>query len=135
MPPGRDEVTQLGIRLGVSDVDLFGDFYTKAAGAISIGHNRYKIGETIFGVFRHPLARATRPAPLADLLAAVKTMAALGIRYVTIQVMNCDAAFQALTGGGAAVAVNPATFGNVARAAFVRDPDGNFIEMAQRPPN
>lgn len=135
VPPGRDEVTQLGIRLGVSDVDLFGDFYTKAAGATSIGHNRYMIGETIFGVFRHPLARATRPAPLADLMGAVKTMAALGIRYVTIQVMNCDAAFQALTGGGAAVAVNPATFGNVARVSFVRDPDGNFIELAQRPPS
>lgn len=135
VPPGRDEVTQVAVRLGVSDPDLFGEFYTKAAGAVSIGHNRYKIGETIFGCFRHPLARASKPAPLADLMAAVKTMASIGIRYVTIQVTNCDAAFASLTAGGASVAVSPATFGNVARVAFVRDPDGNFIELAQRPPS
>ena len=38
-----------------------------------------------------------------------------------------------MTAAGAAVGVAPETFGNVARASFVRDPDGNFIELAQRP--
>ncbi|HXR25767.1 MAG TPA: VOC family protein [Candidatus Binataceae bacterium] len=133
VPPGRDDVTQLEVRLGVSDVARFDGFYTKAADAASIGGHRYKIGETIFATFRHPLARAVKPAPMANLLELVKAMAALGIRYVTIQVKNCDAAFQAMIAAGATVGVAPETFGNVARVAFVRDPDGNFIELAQRP--
>ena len=133
VPPGRNDVTQLEVRLGVSDVNRFDTFYTKTAEATGIGDHRYKIGETIFATFRHPLAREVKPAPMANLLEVVKAMAALGIRYVTIQVKNCDAAFKAMTAAGAAVGVAPETFGNVARAAFVRDPDGNFIELALRP--
>ncbi len=133
VPPGRDDVKQIEVRLGVSNVDRFGAFYTKAADAVSIGDDRYQIGETIFATFRHPLAHTVKPAPLANLLAVVKTMAATGIRYVTIQVKNCDAAFKAMTEAGAAVGSAPENFGTVARAAFVRDPDGNFIELAQRP--
>ena len=135
VPPGRDDVTQVEVRLGVSDVNRFDDFYTKAAEATGIGGHRYKIGETIFATFRHPLARAVKPAPMTKLLELVGAMAALGIRYVTIQVKNCDAAFAAMTAAGATVGVAPETFGNVARVAFVRDPDGNFIELAQRPPS
>jgi len=135
VPPGRDDVTQLEVRLGVSDVNRFDTFYTKAADATGMGGHRYKIGETIFATFRHPLAREVKPAPMANLLEVVKAMAALGIRYVTIQVKNCDAAFKAMTAAGATVGVAPETFGNVARVAFVRDPDGNFIELAQRPPS
>jgi catechol 2,3-dioxygenase-like lactoylglutathione lyase family enzyme len=133
VPPGRDDVNQIEVRLGVKDVDQFGEFYVKAADAKEIGGNRYRIGETIFAVFHHPLARNQKPATFPNLMDVVKSMAAIGIRYVTIQVKNCDAAFKALTGGGAIVGVEPANFGEVARAAFVRDPDGNFIELAQRP--
>jgi catechol 2,3-dioxygenase-like lactoylglutathione lyase family enzyme len=133
VPPGRDDVNQLEVRLGVSDTDLFESFYTKAADGKSIGGHRNRIGETIFATFHHPLSRQVKPAPLSDLMAVVTTMAAIGIRYVTIQVKNCDAAFKAMTAAGATVGCEPATFGNVARVAFVRDPDGNFIELAQRP--
>jgi catechol 2,3-dioxygenase-like lactoylglutathione lyase family enzyme len=133
VPPGRDDVTQLEVRVGVSDVDRFDTFYANATDATAIGGHRYTIGETIFATFRHPLARPVKPAPMATLLEVVKTMAGLGIRYVTIQVKNCDAAFQAMTAAGASVGVAPETFGTVARAAFVRDPDGNFVELAQRP--
>jgi predicted enzyme related to lactoylglutathione lyase len=133
VPPGRDDVNQIEVRLGVSDTDLFDDFYQKAASGKAIGGHRYKIGETIFATFRHPLARQNKPAPMANPLEVVKSMAAVGIRYVTIQVKNCDAAFTELTKGGANVGVTPANFGEVARIAFVRDPDGNFIELGQRP--
>ena len=132
VPPGRDDVNQLEVRLGVSDVDRFDTFYAKAAEATGIGGHRYKIGETIFATFRHPLARAVKPAALTNLLDVVKGMSALGIRYVTLQVKDCDAAFTAMTAGGANVAAAPETFGTRARVAFVRDPDGNFIELAQR---
>jgi hypothetical protein len=36
--------------------------------------------------------------------------------------------------GGASEALKPVTVGNVLRVSFVRDPDGNFVEIVQRPP-
>src|SRR5438876_8236986 len=43
LPPGRDDVTQMEIRVGVSEVDAFGQFYMSAFGAVVLGHDRYKI--------------------------------------------------------------------------------------------
>src|SRR5215469_560279 len=37
VPPGRDDVTQLEIRIGVRDVDAFRQFYTSAFGAAELG--------------------------------------------------------------------------------------------------
>ena len=80
-------------------------------------------------------ARRVSAPPFANPLEVIKAMAALGIRYVTVQVRNCDEAFKALTSGGALEAVAPTNFGAVARICFVRDPDGNFAEISQRPPS
>jgi catechol 2,3-dioxygenase-like lactoylglutathione lyase family enzyme len=134
LPPGRDDVTQMEIRIGVRDVEEFGRFYINAFGAVDIGQNRYKIGETILGVYHEHEIHPPEMTPFANPLEVVKAMAELGIQYVTLQVRNCDAAFNALKAAGAVVAVEPSTFGTVARIAFVRDPDGNFIELSQRPP-
>jgi predicted enzyme related to lactoylglutathione lyase len=133
IPTGKDDVTQLELRVGVSDPDAFAKFYTQALGATAIGGNRFKIGESIIAVFHAPEIKKTVAIPFANSLDVIKSMAALGIRYITFRVKDCDAAFAALKGAGAAVALEPFNFGTVARAAFVRDPDGNFIELAQRP--
>jgi catechol 2,3-dioxygenase-like lactoylglutathione lyase family enzyme len=135
VPPGQDDVTQIEVRVGVTDVDAFERFYTKACGAQPIGANRYKIGETIFAAFHDPGASRAATKPFANPLEVVKAMAARGIRYVTAQVRNCDDAFKALTSAGASEAVPPTNFGTVARICFVRDPDGNFVEISQRPPS
>jgi len=50
VPPGRGDVNQLEVRLGVSDVSLFEQFYTKAAEGTAIGGNRYRVGETVFAI-------------------------------------------------------------------------------------
>jgi predicted enzyme related to lactoylglutathione lyase len=134
VPTGQDDVTQIEIRVGVIDIEAFGQFYTSAFGAVDIGHNRYKIGETIFGVYHEPEIHPAKMTIFANPLEVVNAMAELGIQYVTLQVRNCDEAFTALKSAGASVAVEPSTFGNVARISFVRDPDGNFIELSQRPP-
>jgi catechol 2,3-dioxygenase-like lactoylglutathione lyase family enzyme len=134
VPPGRDDVSQMEIRVGVTDVEAFGDFYRNAFGAVHIGRSRYKIGETIFGVFHEPEIHHAALKPFANPLEVVQAMAELGIQYVTVQVRNCDAAFSAVKAAGAVTAVEPANFGTVARICFVRDPDGNFIEISQRPP-
>ncbi|HJU11066.1 MAG TPA: VOC family protein [Candidatus Binataceae bacterium] len=134
VPPGRDDVTQMEIRIGVRDVEAFGQFYKRAFGAVDMGRGRYKIGETIFGVYHEPEIHPPQMAPFANPLEVVNAMAELGIQYVTLQVRDCDAAFSSVKAAGANAAVEPSTFGTVARISFVRDPDGNFIELAQRPP-
>jgi lactoylglutathione lyase len=133
IPTGQDDVTQLEIRVGVSNPDAFASFYTQALGATAIGGNRFKIGETIIAVFHEPETHKKVVSPFANALEVIKDMAGLGIRYITLGVKDCDAAFAALKGAGAVEALAPANFGTVARIAFVRDPDGNFIELAQRP--
>jgi predicted enzyme related to lactoylglutathione lyase len=72
-----------------------------------------------------------RSEPLANLQEVVNAIARLGIRYVTIQVKDCDAAFKVMTEAGASVALMPQNFGKRTRAAEVRDPDGNLIELLQ----
>ena len=57
IPTGQDDVTQLELRVGVSDPDAFATFYTQALGATAIGQNRFKIGESIIGVFHAPAIR------------------------------------------------------------------------------
>src|ERR1700746_3305025 len=110
VPPGRDDVTQMEIRVGVRDVEAFGEFYTGAFGAVDIGHNRYKIGETIFGVYHEHEIHPPKMTPFANPLEVVNAMAELGIQYVTLQVRNCDAAFSATTAAGAAVGVEAPPF-------------------------
>ena len=134
VPPGHNGVTQLEVVIGVSNPAMFDAFYDKAAGAQRPGPGRYKIGETIFSVLKDPAARPAPAASFANTLETVNAMAALGIRYVTLQVRNCDAVFSAMREGGASEALKPMTVGNVLRVGFVRDPDGNFIEIVQRPP-
>jgi lactoylglutathione lyase len=133
IPPGQDDVTQLEVRLGVSNTDAFGEFYTKALGAKAMGRDRYRIGETILGVYHESEVRHKAIQPFANAMEVIKAMAGLGIRYITLGVVSCDEAFKQATSAGAASAVSPVNFGTVARVSFVRDPDGNFVEIAQRP--
>ena len=134
VPPGHNGVTQLEVVIGVRDSATFDSFYEKAAGAQRLGTGRYKVGETIFSVTKDPAATSAAAASFANPQEVVKAMGALGIRYVTLQVRNCDAVFNAMKEGGASEALKPATVGNVLRVSFVRDPDGNFVEIVQRPP-
>ena len=134
VPPGHNGVTQLEVVIGVSNPEMFDAFYEKAAGAQRLGAGRYKVGETMFSVTKDPAAKPATTASFANPQEVVKAMAALGIRYVTLQVRNCDAVFNAMREGGASETLKPATVGNVLRVSFVRDPDGNFVEIVQRPP-
>jgi uncharacterized glyoxalase superfamily protein PhnB len=46
-------------------------------------------------------------------------------------VPDCDAAFAALVAAGAPAVMPPTTRSWGQRTAYVRDPDGNLIELAQ----
>ncbi|HVA69471.1 MAG TPA: VOC family protein, partial [Candidatus Binataceae bacterium] len=124
---------QIELRLGVGDPATFENFLAQALGAERIGAGRFKLGQTIvsFKLDAYTVHPADSP-PFTNALEVVSRMAAVGIRYMTIQVRDCDAANRELTSRGARPALAPVNLGTVARICFVRDPDGNMIEISQR---
>ena len=57
---------------------------------------------------------------------------ATGIRYLTVQVWDCDREHERILGLGATGGAPPRTLGETARISFVRTPDGTWIELSQR---
>ncbi len=132
VPRGQRGIEQIEINLAVTDEAAFDRFYRKGLEAENIGERRYRLGETILSFARDPAAHRAehvKTASAADVMAAMR---AVGFRYITIQVKNCDAVHERLLEMGVAEGSPPMTLGEVARISFIRDPDGNFIEISQR---
>lgn len=133
VPLGHDGVRGIGIRLGVSDPAAFERFYATALDCERLAPGSVRLGDTVISFVADPAARRAPEAPVVRTpLEVVTAMAALGIRYFTVQVLDCDAAYRRLTAAGARAAMAPMNFGALARISFVRDPDGNVIEISQR---
>jgi lactoylglutathione lyase len=71
---------------------------------------------------------------LAEAGAAVRTepVRAPGFRYITVQVWDVDEEHKGIVERGGTEGRPPVTLGATARISFVRDPDGNWIEVSQR---
>ena len=54
-----------------------------------------------------------------------------GLRYMTVQIFDCDGLTAALERAGVEIGMAPKTVGQV-RYSFIRDPDGNWIELSER---
>ena len=131
-PSGLRGVNQIEIHIGVTDENAFEKFYCDALQAEKIGAGRFKLGETIIS-FRHdPAAVRARELPSAGAAEVIASMRAVGMRYITIQVRDCDGAHRRLMSMGVWEGAPPVTLGTVARISFIRDPDGNFIEISER---
>lgn len=55
-----------------------------------------------------------------------------GYRYMTVQVSRVTETHRALLDRGATEGMAPVRLGDVAHISFVRDPDGNWLEISQR---
>jgi lactoylglutathione lyase len=133
VPLGYENMRGIGIQLGVTDADLFERFYREALDAELLGPGHFRLGETVLSFKADPAARRAAAMPSARIpIEVVSGMAALGIRYFTIQVRDCNAVHRQLTAASAPEAMAPINFGSLARICFVRDPDGNVIEISQR---
>ena len=120
VPPGENGVTGIGMRLAVRDTAAFGDFYGRILGLEPVREHAYRWGDSLvmFERDRSVVAPASREG--------------VGYRYVTVQVWDVDAGHAALVALGATEGSSPMTLGATARISFVRDPDGNWIEVSQR---
>ncbi|HYW91697.1 MAG TPA: VOC family protein [Gammaproteobacteria bacterium] len=122
LPRGTLGVTGFGMRVLAGDVAAHRAFFAGALGLSSLPGNAdaWRCGNALL-LLEHS-TRAVQDAPLQ----------APGYRYVTFQVHDCDAAHAAVLTHGGREGQPPGTLGEVARISFVRDPDGNWIEVSQR---
>ncbi len=121
VPPGHEDIHGLAAQLVVSDPTLSLSFYRDALGMTAVAENRLHCGRGQLRLVAGDTGNASE-----------QPLAARGIRYLTFQVFDCDEAFASAVSAGATVAREPTTLGSTARIAFVRDPDGTWIELSQR---
>src|SRR6204780_794873 len=89
VPAGQRGVNQIEIHIGVPAEAAFEKFYGAAMGAEPLGAGRFKLGNTIIS-FRHDPAAVRAPKTAGGSADATSPMRAHGMRYITIQVRDCD---------------------------------------------
>jgi len=123
VPPGTHGIERIGIRLGVRDVNAHRRFYAVSLGLPDVpeeGGNSFLCGDSVI-LFEKAEDAISDPS-----------LEGAGFRYITVQIRNVDEEHTAILARGGTEGRAPQTLGKVARISFVRDPDGNWIEMSQR---
>ena len=110
----------IAVRLSVSNEAACHRFFGEAMQFEPVGSNAYQCGDSVV-MFEED--GDTKPTG---------EMRAPGYRYLTVQVWDADAEYRGILERGGAAGRAPATLGTTARFGFVRDPDGNWIEISQR---
>jgi len=126
VPPGTEGVEGIGLRLGVRDEAAQHHFYADVLGLPASGERSYRAGGSILFFARDP------DVPADVVHGNNQKMRGPGFRYMTIQVWDVDATHAEVLARGGMEGHAPLTLGKVARISFVRDPDGNWIELSQR---
>ena len=118
--PGSDGVEAIMVRLSVRDAAAFDAFYGEALQLERVADTTFRCGDSLLQFAEDPSAQrdAQFQAP--------------GFRYITIQVWDVDAEHAGILARGGREGRPPVTLGSTARISFVRDPDGNWIEISQR---
>lgn len=119
VPQGFDQINQIRVKLCVANLSEQQDFWGGILQLPELRPNIYLCGasqlELVEGeVNRDPVQRA------------------LGYRYLTIQVYDVKATHAHVISHGGREGSAPVRLGEVAHISFVRDPDGNWLEISQR---
>jgi lactoylglutathione lyase len=117
-PPTRDG-TAVNVMVEASDVDRTLDVLEATFGGTRADAT-LRLGETKLSVKQRP---DRPPTPGLE---------GLGIRYLTVQVRDVDAAHAHAVANGMTEGLAPIRLGDVAKISMVRLPDGDFIELSQR---
>jgi lactoylglutathione lyase len=120
VPEGHESVSRIAFTVGASNVAAQRAFYGRALELEAVGEHGFRCGDSVLRVVADPAARP------------VGRMTGPGYRYFTVQVFGVDEEHAGILARGGAEGRAPLTLGKVARISFVRDPDGNWIEISQR---
>lgn len=119
VPDGWDDVHQLRLSLVVTDLERHRSFYGRVLGLPEPRPGRFDVGASQLEL------AAGRATPDPD-------QRARGYRYVTLQVFDVRRVHAEILARGGREGMAPLKLGDVAHISFVRDPDGNWIEISQR---
>lgn len=120
VPPGYNSVTGVGICIKTSRVELYKKFYQDDLECAAISDNTFQLGDSIIFLEKDP--NASRAGHWVD----------KGLRYFTIHVRQIDNTYAALMDAGVEPGEAPYSIGKIARISFIKDPDGRWVEVAQR---
>ncbi|HEX7035411.1 MAG TPA: VOC family protein [Pseudomonadales bacterium] len=115
----QTEVPQLRLELTVSNLDAHRDFYGDVLGLPALDDDTFQAGVS---QLRLEEGEATRDPE----------QRAPGYRYITLQVFDVRGCHAEILRKGGREGRPPIRLGDVAHISFVRDPDGNWIEISQR---
>jgi len=119
VPPGTNRIEQLRVELVVNDLPAHRAFYGEALGLPALDANTFCCGASQIHLIEGP---ATHD-PVQQ---------ARGYRYMTIQVFDVKGVHAGILARGGREGRPPVRLGEVAHISFVRDPDGNWLEISQR---
>ena len=117
--PQVADTPPLTIHLVVSDLAMHRQFYGQA-----LGLPEHREGEFMGGETRLLLAEGNVSSDPAQ--------RGIGYRYITLQIFDVLKAHAHVLAHGGHEGAPPRKLGDVAHISFVRDPDGNWIELSQR---
>ena len=118
LSPPHPEELNLCLHMACNDVEHTMTFYRDTLGLPAIGEHSVAVGASRISFTSGPVAPVERHA--------------IGYRYVTMQVFDVVGEHQAIIDQGGTEGMAPVRLGEVAYISFVRDPDGNWIEISQR---
>jgi len=113
----------------VEDLDRALRFYTEVLG-LSLGHRSGDYAQLDTGATRLGIYTRSAMAKTLGMSLEAPTSKAPGFE-IGFKVADVDAAFSELLAGGASPVVPPTDRFWGQRTAYVRDPDGHLIELAQ----
>lgn len=119
VPPGFDAITQLRVEMTVSDLARHQDFYGGILELPELDANTFCCGASQI--------RLSEGEATADPI-----QRAPGYRYLTLQIFDVKGVHAQVVAKGGREGTAPVKLGDVAHISFVRDPDGNWLELSQR---
>lgn len=120
VPHGTDGLTRIGITVRTPDPARLMAFYVQAMEFECIGPRTARCGDSLLF-----FEEGAGGSETTDFIGP-------GYRYLTVQIFDADRAMQGIVARGGRLAREAISFGNVARFGFVKDPDGNWIEISAR---
>ena len=121
VPPGHRGIAGIGIELAVRDLAVARRFWCGAMQFEDAGNDAIRCGDTMLFLAHDP---AMTPVP--------DDWTGPGYRYTTVQIFDCETEHAGILARGGTEGRPPRVLGETVRFSFVRDPDGNWIEVSQR---
>lgn len=120
VPPGHDGIATVALVQETADMAAMTRFYRDGLGLEEVAPGRFRTGEALI-----VLRSGAAPERCDDWRAP-------GYRYITFQVDDARTGFAEALANGAETGAPLRDMGDLVRFGFIRDPDGNWIEISER---